>query len=99
MDPLVIASLLFALLGLVFLLITVKVLRMRRILTTTRTVHPLSKNKTLDMFELRNRFAVLNPLLDTEYGSATFIKSNSAEEFRVMVSTTGLLIRKTEKAP
>ena len=41
--------------------------------------------------------AFLNPLLDAEYGSATFINSNSAEEFRVMVSTTGLLIRKTEK--
>jgi hypothetical protein len=49
------------------------------------------------MFDLRRRFAILNPLLDAEYGSATFINSNSTEEFRVMVSTTGLLIRKTEK--
>jgi hypothetical protein len=49
------------------------------------------------MFDLRRRFALLTPLLDTEYGSATFINSNSAEEFKVMVSTTGLLIRKTEK--
>lgn len=63
------------------------------------TVHVLSQDKPLDMFDLRSRFAFLNPLLDAEYGSATFIKSNSAEEFRVMVSTTGLLIRKTEKAP
>ena len=39
----------------------------------------------------------LIPLLDAEYGSATFINSNSAEEFRVMVSTSGLLIRKTGK--
>ena len=65
--------------------------------TKSRTVHILSQDKPLDMFDLRSRFAVLNPLLDAEYGSATFIQSNAAEEFRVMVSTTGLLIRKSEK--
>lgn len=58
------------------------------------TVYSLSKDKPLNMFELRKRFAMLNPLLDAEYGSATFINSNSAEEFRIMVSTTGLLIRR-----
>jgi hypothetical protein len=65
--------------------------------TKIRTVYSLSNDKPLDMFDLRRRFEVLNPLLDAEYGSATFINSNSAEEVRVMVSTTGLLIRKTEK--
>ncbi len=65
--------------------------------TKVHTVYSLSKDRPLDMFDLRRRFAILNPLLDTEYGSATFINSNSREEFRVMVSTTGLLIRKTEK--
>lgn len=65
--------------------------------TKIHTVYSLSKDRPLDMFELRRRFAVLNPLLDAEYGSATFINSNTAEELRVMVSTTGLLIRKTEK--
>jgi hypothetical protein len=66
-------------------------------ITKVRTVHSLSKEKPLDLYDLRRRFAILNPLLDAEYGSATFINSNSAEEFMVMVSTTGLLIRKTEK--
>lgn len=65
--------------------------------TKPHTVYSLSDDKPLDLFELRRRFAVLNPLLDVEYGSATFINSNSPEEFRVMVSTTGLLFRKTEK--
>ena len=65
--------------------------------TKVHTVYSLSKDRPLDMFDLRRRFAVLNPLLDADYGSATFINSNSTEEFRVMVSTTGLLIRKTEK--
>ncbi len=67
--------------------------------TKVHTVYSLSRDKPLNMFNLRQRFAMLNPLLDAEYGSATFIKSNSAEEFRVMVSTTGLLIRKADKEP
>jgi len=65
--------------------------------TKVRTVYSLSKDRPLDMFELRRRFTFLNPLLDAEYGSATFINTNSPEEFKVMVSTTGLLIRKTAK--
>jgi hypothetical protein len=65
--------------------------------TKLHTVYSLSEDKPLDMFDLRRRFTVLNPLLDAEYGSATFINSDCTEEFRVMVSTTGLLIRKIEK--
>jgi len=65
--------------------------------TRARTVYTLSKDKPMDLFHLRRRFEVLKPLVDAEYGSATFINSNSAEEFSIMVSTTGLLIRKTEK--
>ncbi len=63
------------------------------------TVYTLSQEKPVNMFELRRRFAVLDPFLDAEYGSATFINTNTAEEFKVMVSTSGLLIRKTEKEP
>lgn len=66
--------------------------------TKVHTVYSLSKDSSLDMFDIRRKFAFLNPLLDAEYGSATFISTNSPEEFKVMVSTTGLLIRKTEKA-
>jgi hypothetical protein len=65
--------------------------------TKVHTVYSLSDDKSLNMFDLRRRFAILNPLLDAEYGSATFINSNSTEELRVMVSTTGLLVRKTEE--
>ena len=50
--------------------------------TKVRTVYSLSREKPLNMFDLRQRFAMLNPLLDAEYGSATFINSNSPEEFR-----------------
>jgi hypothetical protein len=63
------------------------------------TAYSLSEDKPLNMFDLRRRFAFLNPLLDAEYGSATFINANSTEKFKVMVSTTGLLIRKNEQDP
>jgi hypothetical protein len=59
-----------------------------------RTVYTLSKDKPLDMFYLRRTFEILKPLVDVEYGSATFIDLNRAEEFKIMVSTSGLLIRK-----
>lgn len=64
-----------------------------------RTQFSLSDNKLFNMFYLRQKYALLEPLLDAEYGSATYIKSDKAEEFRVMVSTTGLLIRKSGNSP
>lgn len=65
--------------------------------TKPRTVYSLSRDKPLDMFDLRRRFAILGHLLDAEYGSATFIHSDRTEEFNIMVSTSGLLIRKVAK--
>ena len=65
--------------------------------TKVHTVYSLSEDKPIDMFELRRRFSILSPLLDAEYGSATYISSNNAEDFKIMVSTTGLLIRKAKK--
>jgi hypothetical protein len=64
--------------------------------TKPRTVFSLAKEKpiNLNMYDLRQKFSMLTPFLDAEYGSATFINTNKAEEFKVIVSTTGLLIRK-----
>jgi len=64
--------------------------------TKARTVFALSQKKPVDMFTLRRMFPLLKPLLDAEYGSATFIAADKAAEFEVRVSTTGLLIRKVE---
>lgn len=58
-----------------------------------RTVYSLSTEKPLDMFSLRQRYALLGPLLDAEYGSATFVPANRSAEFELRVSTSGLLIR------
>lgn len=65
-------------------------------------VHPvysLSYEKPLNMFDLRQRFWMAAPFLDAESVSAPFINANSAGEFRVMASPTGLLIRTIEKGP
>lgn len=58
-----------------------------------RTVHALSSEKPVDIFDLRSRYAALSPLLDVEYGSATFAPADRPAVYEVRVSTTGLLIR------
>ncbi len=68
-------------------------------ITRERTVYSLSNNKPLNMYDLRRKFAVFAPLLDTDYGSATFINSNRPQEYKLLVSTTGLLIRKSDNRP
>jgi len=66
----------------------------------SRTLFSLKKEKAMDMFTLRRRYGWLGPLLDAEYGSATFITVDRPTAFEVRVSTSGLLIRQTvsEKA-
>lgn len=58
-----------------------------------RTVHSLARERPLDLFDLRTRYAALAPLLDVEYGSATFAPADRRAEYEVRVSTSGLLIR------
>jgi hypothetical protein len=59
-----------------------------------RTVFPLSRDKPMNMFTLRQRYSLLAPLVDAEYGSASFINSDKPSEVEIRISTTGLLIRK-----
>lgn len=63
-----------------------------------RSVYPLGKRKIIDMYSLRKRFLALKPLLDAQYGSATFISAKKAAVFQVMVSTSGLLVREDSKS-
>ncbi|MGH6623250.1 MAG: phage holin family protein [Burkholderiaceae bacterium] len=63
----------------------------------SRTVHGLSTSKLVDLFGLRRRYILLAPLLDAQYGSASFVPVTKPAEFEVRVSPTGLLIR--ERAP
>ena len=59
-----------------------------------RTVLSLATEREVDLFSLRQRYALLAPLLDAEYGSATFAAADGSAQYEVRVSTTGLLIRK-----
>ncbi len=61
-----------------------------------RTVQSLAPERQVDLFSLRQRYALLNPLLDADYGSATFAAADGPAQYEVRVSTTGLLIRKLE---
>jgi len=59
-----------------------------------RTVFALASERRVDLFSLRQRYVLLSPLLDAEYGSATFANADIPAQYEVRVSTTGLLIRK-----
>jgi hypothetical protein len=63
-----------------------------------RTVHSLAPDRPVDLFGLRRGHAFLAPLLDAEYGSATFVSVTQPVELELRVSTTGLLIREAGPA-
>lgn len=65
--------------------------------TAKRTVYPLAPDRMVDLFDLRNRYVLLAPLVDAEYGSASFVPVAKPAELEVRVSTSGLLIRGTGK--
>ena len=60
-----------------------------------RTVHALASDKPVDLYGLRRRYTFLAPLIDAEYGSATFVPVTQPAEFELRVSTTGLLVRES----
>jgi hypothetical protein len=62
----------------------------------TRTVHSLKSDKPVDLFHLARRYTLLALLVDTEYGSATYIGVQRPARFEIRVSTTGLLVREVE---
>jgi hypothetical protein len=66
--------------------------------SATRTVFPLSRDKPLDLFDLRRRYTLLAPLLDAEYGSASYVVVSRPAEIELRVSTTGLLMREVKQA-
>lgn len=59
-----------------------------------RTIFGLAQEKPVDMFNLRRRYALFTPLLDAEYGSATFVPASGPSILELRVTTSGLLIRR-----
>jgi hypothetical protein len=60
-----------------------------------RTLHSLTRDRLVDLFSLRQRYAALAPLLDAEYGSAAFVPVDQGAELEVRVMPGGLIIRRT----
>ena len=67
--------------------------------TALRTVYSLGRSRDIDLFALRTRHPFLSPLLDAEYGSATFVPVTGRAELELRVSTSGLLIRPVPESP
>jgi len=59
------------------------------------TVHSLAVHKPINLFGLRQRYTFLAPLLDAEYGSASYVPVTRPAELELRVSPTGLLLRET----
>jgi len=60
-----------------------------------RTVFSLATHKPFDAYDLARRYWLLRPLVDAQYGSATFIGATApgGATYEVRISTTGLLVR------
>lgn len=58
-----------------------------------RSLYQLKEPKLVDAFELARKYTFLAPLVDAEYGSATFTEGRRRARFELNVSTTGLLMR------
>ena len=61
-----------------------------------RTVFQLRPERSVDLYAIAERFPFLSPLIDTQYGSGTFVPLGDGGSFEVRVSTSGLLIRTTD---
>ena len=62
------------------------------------TAYELARSKPVDLFFIARR-RLLGPLVDAEYGSATFVAATRPATFEVRVSTTGLLARPVPSRP
>ncbi|HHO54833.1 MAG TPA: hypothetical protein ENK21_00430 [Trueperaceae bacterium] len=58
-----------------------------------RSLYSLEENLSFDLFDLQKRFPILQKLVDAEYGSASYLEAKDDTDYKVLVSTTGLLIR------
>jgi hypothetical protein len=59
-----------------------------------RTVYALGNERAIDLFALRRRYAMLAPVFDADYGSASFVPVTEPARFELRVSTSGLLLRR-----
>src|SRR5207245_9850808 len=61
--------------------------------SAVRTVQSLGRERPVDLFGLRQRYEFLAPLLDAEYGSATFVPVTRPAALELRVETRGRVMR------
>jgi hypothetical protein len=61
--------------------------------TRPRRVYPLAPPNPVDMFQLARFLARFGPVVDAEYGSATFVSARQPTDLELRISTSGLLFR------
>jgi hypothetical protein len=66
--------------------------------TKPRSIFTLSAPKPVDIFQLARSLAFLAPIVDTQYGSATFVSARQPTAVELRVSTSGLLFRHLDSA-
>ena len=62
--------------------------------SATRSVHTLAPTRVVDLFDLRQRYIFLAPLLDAEYGSASYVPVDGDVELQVSVAPSGVVLRR-----
>lgn len=62
-------------------------------LNQPRTLFQLRQEEDVDLFGIVRRFPALEPMVDAEYGSASFVPVRDGGIYQLRVSNTGLLIR------
>ncbi len=67
-------------------------------MTRQRTVHALSEEMTLDIWQVARRFPKLLPGVDAYYGSATYLPMADGARYEVSISRTGLVARPVNAA-
>ena len=63
-----------------------------------RTVHALSDELTLDVWQVARKFPVLMPGVDAYYGTATFLPMADGARFEVTLTRTALIARPVNEA-
>jgi len=61
-----------------------------------RTIYALGRERTVDAFRVAVRYPWLEPVVDAEYGSASFVAARDSAAYVLRISTTGLLFRPAE---
>lgn len=62
-----------------------------------RTVYSLAPTRSIDLFYLRRASELLAPLVDAEYGSASFVAARDTTLWELRISTSGLLLREVQE--